>query len=474
MKKILSLSLILVAAITLNSCVKEEDDIFDKTAAERLNEASDLYASRLMASPNGWAMQLYPTNNDEWPYGNGYLVLCRFNKDFSVNVSMDNIFSNGQYMENTSLWEVLTDNGPVLSFNSHNDCIHAFSDPYDLWFTGTEDHDNNESGTGASGDYEFIIVDAPEDASHMMLKGKKRGTYNLLTPVEEGVDFKDYLADVKNFRKTYFPLNAPTFDVVHWGDSLCKMIMTYPDEMKEATTKNLDFDGMPNIYPYDGDPILNQEFNTFLITKRGSDYYLRFRDKFKPKDVEIQEFIYVKDKDIFQSVDDATCYIEGNNPFQYFVSTLEMSSHSWTLTTDTDKGTALVNSLTNYFTSLSNSSNTVTFGEVSLVNTDNGVILQITYKNKPKKGRESIGYMKYLYTMDNSGGKMKLVYSQPTGNNDQELRLATIGLDQPSVKEAINFFSQEFEVGAALTAFNLNSVRLAPASDSNSSIILKQ
>ena len=91
MKKILSISLILAAALTLNSCVKEEDDIFDKTAAERLNEASGLYASRLMASPNGWAMQLYPTNYDEWPYGNGYLVLCRFNKDFSVNVSMDNI-----------------------------------------------------------------------------------------------------------------------------------------------------------------------------------------------------------------------------------------------------------------------------------------------------------------------------------------------------------------------------------------------
>ena len=62
MKKILSISLILAAALAFTSCVKEEEDIFDKSAAERLNEASDLYSKRLMASPNGWAMQLYPTN----------------------------------------------------------------------------------------------------------------------------------------------------------------------------------------------------------------------------------------------------------------------------------------------------------------------------------------------------------------------------------------------------------------------------
>ena len=203
MKKIFCISLILASALAFSSCVKEEEDIFDKSAAERLNEASDLYSSRLMASPNGWAMQLYPTTQNEYPYGNGYLLLCRFNADHSVNVSMDNVFSDNKYAEDTSLWEVLTDNGPVLSFNSYNKCLHAFSDPYDLPFTGDKDNTINETGTGAEGDYEFIIVDAPEDASYMMLKGKKRGTYNLLTPIEVGVDYKEYLADVKAA-----PLNA--------------------------------------------------------------------------------------------------------------------------------------------------------------------------------------------------------------------------------------------------------------------------
>ena len=89
----------MATALAFNSCKPaEEDDIFDKSAAERLNEASDLYSKRLMASPNGWAMQLYPTTENEYPYGSGYLLLCRFNKDFSVNVSMNNVFTENKYM----------------------------------------------------------------------------------------------------------------------------------------------------------------------------------------------------------------------------------------------------------------------------------------------------------------------------------------------------------------------------------------
>ena len=318
MKKILSISLILATALTFSSCVKEEDDIFDKSAAERLNEASDLYSSRLMAAPNGWAMQLYPTNDNEWPYGTGYLLLCRFNKDHSVNVAMNNIFSNSQYLSDTSLWEVITDNGPVLSFNSHNDCVHAFSDPYDLSFTGTAAKDNNESGTGAEGDYEFIIVDAPEDASYMMLKGKKRGTYNLLTPVEEGMSYEQYLMNVKTFRDYYFAKNVPTFYEVHWGDSLCKMTMSYPDEAMNDKNANASYDGIPNIYPYHGSSVFDQTFNTFLITMRGNDYYLRFRDRIHIGDVSVQEFRYDKERDIFVSVDNDNYYICGDDPTRFF------------------------------------------------------------------------------------------------------------------------------------------------------------
>ena len=142
-----------------------EDDLFDKSAAERLNEASELYSKRLCASPNGWAVQLYPTKEDKAPYGNGYLLLFRFHENKSVDASMYNALSNNTYMSASSTWDVITDNGPVLSFNTYNSVFHTFSDPEDVPSTGSDLDPNDETGTGIGGDYEFIIVDAPEDAS---------------------------------------------------------------------------------------------------------------------------------------------------------------------------------------------------------------------------------------------------------------------------------------------------------------------
>ena len=183
-KNIFLLSLIGVGML-LSACSNEQDMLFDESAAERLNGASELYSQRLMAHENGWAVQLYPTLEDEAPFGSGYLLLMKFGNDRSVTASMKNSLTFGNYKESTSAWQVITDNGPVLSFNTYNEVLHAFSYPEDV--PTTED---NETGTGIGGDYEFVIVDAPEDGSYMMLKGKKRGTYNLLTPIEDEINYE--------------------------------------------------------------------------------------------------------------------------------------------------------------------------------------------------------------------------------------------------------------------------------------------
>ena len=284
-----------VANATFTSCAGEEDDIFDKTAAERLNESSAKYSARLEAQPNGWAMQYYPTYYDESPQGSGYLILMRFNPDYSVDVSMDNRFSGNVYATATSGWEVIKDNGPVLTFNTYNRCMHAFSDPEDISWTS-----DSEQSEGCGGDYEFIIVDAPEDASYMMLKGKKRNTYNLLTPVEEGVDYQQYLADVKAFHNKIFSADAPTGCYLCFGaDSIyC---------MDDAS------DGVPNIYPMGTDAIANESFHPFLVTKRGQDYYLRFRDAFEKDylDGKLQELRYDSIQDCFFGTDNAEFVMRG-------------------------------------------------------------------------------------------------------------------------------------------------------------------
>jgi len=447
MKKILSLTLLLAAGIGFTACVNEEDDLFDKTAAERLNEASALYSSRLMAQPNGWAMQLYPTNDNEAPYGSGYLVLCRFNKDHSVVVSMKNQFTDNVYRTDTSLWEVITDNGPVLSFNSHNDCLHAFTDPEDILWTGNADEPNNETGTGVGGDYEFIIVDAPEDASYMMLKGKKRGTYNLFTPVEEGVEYESYLADVENFMKTMFPSSNPTFDVLHTPNGDFKMT-------------GID-DGIPNIFPYDGDEIIDESFNAFLITKRGDDYYLRLRDSFKiengEEEASEQEFMYHPDQDLFIGTGDDRFIIDGDEPNRFFRQALIDETRQWRWTAKSEMSAAYGDLMTKLSEAFKSKKLTYDRNILKYNTSKDKVVMTVSYKRNTST--ISLDYI-FGYSFDESN-KLTLTYEGP---NDKAAE--TMLTQIPEIKGIVDAMNGQLNVKPSSTRFNLNNLRIE-TKDSN-------
>lgn len=447
MKKILSLTLLLAAGIGFTACVNEEDDLFDKTAAERLNEASALYSSRLMAQPNGWAMQLYPTNDNEAPYGSGYLVLCRFNKDHSVVVSMKNQFTDNVYRTDTSLWEVITDNGPVLSFNSHNDCLHAFTDPEDILWTGNADEPNNETGTGVGGDYEFIIVDAPEDASYMMLKGKKRGTYNLFTPVEEGVEYESYLADVENFMKTMFPSSNPTFDVLHTPNGDFKMT-------------GID-DGIPNIFPYDGDEIIDESFNAFLITKRGDDYYLRLRDSFKiengEEEASEQEFMYHPDQDLFIGTGDNRFIIDGDEPNRFFRQALIDETRQWRWNAKSEMSAAYGDLMTKLSDAFKSKKLTYDRNILKYNTSKDKVVMTVSYKRNTST--ISLDYI-FGYSFDESN-KLTLTYEGP---NDKAAE--TMLTQIPEIKGIVDAMNGQLNVKPSSTRFNLNNLRIE-TKDSN-------
>lgn len=447
MKKILSLTLLLAAGIGFTACVNEEDDLFDKTAAERLNEASALYSSRLMAQPNGWAMQLYPTNDNEAPYGSGYLVLCRFNKDHSVVVSMKNQFTDNVYRTDTSLWEVITDNGPVLSFNSHNDCLHAFTDPEDILWTGNQDEPNNETGTGVGGDYEFIIVDAPEDASYMMLKGKKRGTYNLFTPVEEGVEYENYLADVETFMKTMFPSSNPTFDVLHTPTGDFKMT-------------GID-DGIPNIFPYDGDEIIDESFNAFLITKRGDDYYLRLRDSFKiengEEEASEQEFMYHPDQDLFIGTSDDRFIIDGDEPNRFFRQALIDETRQWRWNAKSEMSAAYGDLMTRLSEAFKSKKLTYDRNILKYNTSKDKVVMTVSYKRNTST--ITLDYI-YGYSFDDSN-KLTLTYEGP---NDKAAE--TMLTQIPEIKGIVDAMNGQLNVKPSGTRFNLNNLRIE-TKDSN-------
>lgn len=444
MKKLLSLSMIAFAALTFTSCAGEEDDIFGQSAAERLNAASDLYSSRLMASPNGWAMQLYPTYTDETPFGNGYLVLCDFNKDHTVKAAMNNSMTGNKYKEDISLWEVITDNGPVLSFNSYNEIIHLFSNPEDVRQTS----DDDETGEGIGGDYEFIVVDAPEDASYIMLKGKKRGTYNLLTPMENDIDFEEYLEDVKAFQNLMFPVDGVIYDVINFNGKLYKM--DGADDL------------LPNIYPFDGDAVIDEQFNPFLLTKWNGVYHLRFRDAIDvDEETKVQDFAYDEEKDQFVSVDNENCFIYGSEPFDFFQSNLKGGGR-WQIEekNSSEPFSTLYNNVNQGFKKLGS---TYSVSNMNIVIRNDEVALRIVYK-----AGKSTATIFFHYDMQNNGDNVKLQFKEAEG------AASNVYNNVSGVKEFVEFLSQDFILDAAQTRFNMLNLKFTPVANPDSWFTVKK
>lgn len=458
MKKIVSVSMILAVAMAFNGCSGEEDDIFQNSAAERLNAASEIYSARLTAQPNGWAMQYYPTYDDSAPNGKGYLLLTRFNKDFTVDVSgydwpywryerVGDAQNSSQewvshyyneYREATSFWEVITDNGPVLSFNSYNANMHYFSDP-----------DFRETGTGFGGDYEFIVVEAPEDASYMMLKGKKRGTYNLLTPIEEGIVYADYMADVKGFHNSIFPETELISNLVHFGDTVYRM--------------DGSNDGLPNIYPYDGDAIANENFNPFLITKRGDDYYLRFRDAFERDDMEgsLQELRYVPADDQFVGVENEAFRITGFPPAWFFSQALQRGQR-FLLTTSSQKSEKMAQLYDGMRSELSSKMNfTVTNFQIIASGAERDSLSAVINYRVRRGSTYVTGALTaaYSYSFDENS----LTIGQPVIDANTSGRME----QSQMLADLFKSLAGTFRVQPAESAFNLSGLLLTRADDEN-------
>ena len=120
MKKIFKISaLLLLLPLVTTSCFKmEQEDIFDKSAAERLNEAADSFSKILTDKGGIWQMEYFANEDMQ-----GYVYVMKFSDNGSVDISGWNPYigaadkGNGStelaYGKATSQWDVITDNGPV-------------------------------------------------------------------------------------------------------------------------------------------------------------------------------------------------------------------------------------------------------------------------------------------------------------------------------------------------------------------------
>ena len=275
MKKFLNislLSLVVLSSLSLSSCKNEIDEIFDEDAVARLDKAKAEYVDILTSNGGKWQMQYYANSNEP-----GYVYLMTFRTDGSVTISGKNEwigYVEGEslkvptYGSQTSLWEVVTDNGPVLSFNSFNKYFHLFADPEDI--PSMSDEDTDETGYGHEGDYEFDLMRYSNDT--LYISGKKYGIDMIMTRVDGNVDDHVYMDEVVAMADSFFNAKIPQVYInlpndTRWivkngASSILKMFREGADEISTAEYHNIiiTHDGLSFMNPITLDGYTIQNF----------------------------------------------------------------------------------------------------------------------------------------------------------------------------------------------------------------------
>lgn len=440
MKKIFSIAMLLAAsAVVLTGCKNEEDDLFSSSAAERLAESQKIYTQRLGGT--AWVMEYYPLDvteldaetRDPYPAGLGYIILNRFKADGSVEQAMQNSVTSNQYVFDTSLWEIIADQGPVLSFNTFNKCIHTFCDP------GIENSSLNlYQGRGYEGDYEFGVLSLPENAETVMLKGKKRGTYIRMSKLPYDTDFQTYLKDVNSFKETMFPADAPNNDLITLGDT------TF------VFTRGSKY--IAELYPVGGDAVTENSWHPYTLFKRDGQYYMRFRTKIGRGNCDAQEFVYNATEDKFTCIENGAYTIQGYSVGKFYNEYLQ--SKKWTTRTDASMSDAFKTLMDNLATELKAVNKNFTLSYINF-----------GYDAKTEKYVWSMSYLSsgraatqtYYFTCNVNEGSDAATfgYVEPSSTAAQNVMNRC-----PSLKTLWDTLSQEWQLSAADSKFNLKRIKL--------------
>ena len=182
-KTAIILFLVLAIPALLTSCLFDEEDLFDKSASERIEAAKQEAYTVLESAENGWHVRYFPSPTQEF---GGYNLFFKFSEG-SVTVASE-IESNPSTTE-TSLYSLGEDLGVTLNFDTKNSLINYFV------------HPKNPDGLGSTykgmeGDYKFTVMET--SATMVVLRGIITGNYYILTPVSADTDWSEDLETYRN------------------------------------------------------------------------------------------------------------------------------------------------------------------------------------------------------------------------------------------------------------------------------------
>jgi hypothetical protein len=190
-----------IVSLLICSCVNEQVNIFSVSPAERLNNAMKADVDSLLHADNGWAMEYFATTGSA-----GYTLLVKFNKSGQAMIAGKSELTGNIMVTDSCMFEIIGDYGPVLTFNTFNKVLNAFSNPV------------SPDGYGLEGDYEFIVEKTT--ANQMVLKGKKRGTIILLNKIPQTTTWKKYFDDIDAMNAFLFTGSTNSINLISGADTL--------------------------------------------------------------------------------------------------------------------------------------------------------------------------------------------------------------------------------------------------------------
>ena len=187
------------ATVALAGCSQfQEDNLFDESAALRIEHNAEKLQNILVDAPNGWVLQYYTGRGIS--VFEGFNLFAKFERSGKVTLAGDHRFlrngNAGKYPEHSSLYELIREDGLVLAFNTWNDVLTPFVDPVAFWAAPDI---LVKDGEGMQGDQNLVVKFMSEN--QIILRGERYDAEVRLVKADR--DWQTYIADTKAMKERF-------------------------------------------------------------------------------------------------------------------------------------------------------------------------------------------------------------------------------------------------------------------------------
>ena len=202
-------------AVVFASCSQfQEEDLFEESAALRIEHNADKLQKILVNAPQGWVMQYYTGRGVS--VFEGFNIFAKFDKSGKVTLAGNHRFlrdgNAGKYTEASSLYELIREDGLVLAFNTWNDVLTPFVDPVAFWAAPKNLY---KDGAGMEGDQNLVVTSMNEN--EILFRGERYDAKIRMLKADR--DWQTYINDTEEMRARF----------INYDDSISSYYITTGD-----------------------------------------------------------------------------------------------------------------------------------------------------------------------------------------------------------------------------------------------------